>query len=172
MRAVFVLLLAVAAQSAAPPRNVTHVAFYNDSECSQHVRDIYEPNLPSPKCVPHPYDTRNVSIIFQCSTAHNLTSVRYTWYNHTEQCDHAPELTYASLAPAHSCAPMLQTYQGDTQIVYARIRCGVERGSSLDATAAVAHQLAALSSIAELIKSKRSHSTKLSLEQRPVTSWA
>jgi len=171
MRAVFVLLLAVAAlaslvpavtaESAAPPRNLTLIAVYNDSQCSQHMGNRYEPNPSSPECVADPYHLPINSIIFQCDTAYNLTSLRYTAYDHTSHCDNAPLVNLVSLAPAHSCAPILATYMGMTQIKYARITCREEGGSGLDAAAAVARQPSAskqhtaTSSIAELVNSKR-----------------
>jgi len=176
MRAVFVLLLAglalaflapmVTAQ-APPPRNGSHIAFFNDSDCTHHIHNMEVALHSSSKCVPEHFRHHNESAVFQCVTANNQTDLSFDFYNGTANCDNTALISYSSSAAAHTCAAITLTYDGQTATVYGHIRCEDERASTLGAAVNVARQLIAAkkqsapSTIAELIKSKRFHTSKL-----------
>ena len=175
MRAAFVLFLAVVAlaflaplvTAQPPPRNGSHIAFYNDSDCTHHIHSM-EVRLPSSsKCVAEHYRHHNESAVFQCVTSNNQTDLTFDFYNGTAICDNTALISYSSSAPAHTCAPITLTYDGHTATVYGHIRCEDDRVSTLDAAVSVARQLisakkqTAPTNIAELIKSKRFHTSKM-----------
>ena len=179
MRAIFILLLVVVAlavltpmvSASAPPHphhNGSHINFFNDSDCTNHIHTMEVPLPSSTDCVPEHHHHHNESVVFQCTTANNQTDLSFSFYNGTDTCDGTALLSYSSSAPAHTCAPITLTLGGETATLYAHIRCANESESTLSAAANVARQLiaatrkpAAPHSFADLITSKRFHTSKL-----------
>ena len=179
MRAVFVVLLAfvavgllapkVTAQPPPPPphHNGSHIAFFNDSDCTHHIHSVELPLPSSTQCVPEHFHHHNASATFQCDTADNKTALSFVAYNNTAGCDNAPVLSWQSNAAAQTCAPITVTFEGSTSTLYGHIRCEGERASTLDAAVRVARQLiatrqrSALSSIADMLKASKAFNTRL-----------
>ena len=152
MRAVYVLLLAVVALAFVapvvtaqppPPRNGSWIAMFNDSDCHHHIHNMVVPLPSSSKCVPEHYRHHNESATFQCTTANNQTDLSFNFYNNTATCDNTAVVSYESSAPAHTCAPIKLTYEGQSLTLYGHIRCEDERESVLSDAAATARFLMA-----------------------------
>jgi len=150
MRAVFVLLLAIVAvaffapmvSAQPPPRNGSFIAFFNDSACTHHIRNEEIPLPSSSKCVPEHFRRHNESTIFECVTANNQTDLTWNIYNDTAACDNTALISYSSSAPAHTCAPIQLSFEGQAFTAYGHVRCEEDRESRLSDMLAAARQMA------------------------------
>jgi len=126
--ALVALALSVSAQP--PPRHESIIILFNDSACTQHVRTerVMEPS--SNKCEVDQGPRGNFSNIFECDTVNNVTRLIQQVYNGTVSCDNTPIIAMASAAPAHTCAPIAVTFEGQKAQLYGHVECAPENMTS------------------------------------------
>jgi len=122
---VFMALAAFVLQAvnAQPPRHESIIIMYNDSACTQHLRTERIPLPSSTKCEVEEFRMHNMSSVFECDTANNVTHLIQQVYNNTLMCDNTPVVAITSAAPAHTCAAISVTYEGQKSLVYGHVEC-------------------------------------------------
>jgi len=119
--ALVALALSVSAQP--PPRHESIIILFNDSACTQHLRTERVFEQPSTKCEPEETPRGNFSNIFECDTANNVTHLINQVYNNTLACDNTPIVAMTSAAPAHTCAAISVTFEGQKALLYGHVEC-------------------------------------------------
>lgn len=120
-------LLSVSAQ---PPRHENVIIMFNDSACTQHIDTLRIPERNTTRCEEEQSPMGNVSSRFECADRNNNTHMILDLWNTSTTCQGTPLLSFMSTAPAHTCAPVSITFEGQKQTLYGHVECAPPNATS------------------------------------------